>query len=244
MQPSADPPAPFPRTRQVADWLRDYIVLHKLRAGAPLPGEAEMSRNLGISRPSVREAAAALGAIGLISVGNGRRPCVGTLGQGLGGGVLRGVLEAALMTDQADLRQVMELRRGLETEMAALAALRHDAAQLQSLHTALAAMAAVLTDRARYALADLDFHILLGQATGNPLYALLVRDTQQALLSSLALSLRAVAPPAELARVQRLHRAILDAVAARDPTAARRAMTDHFNDADRALERLGKKGEH
>ncbi len=242
MELSADQSARFPRTRQVAEWLRDYILVHKLRAGATLPGEAEMSRSLGISRPSVREASAALGAIGLISVGNGRRPCVGTLGQGLGGGVLRGVLEAALMTDQADLGQVMELRRGLETEMAGLAALRHTAAQRDALRTALAAMASVLADRARYALADLEFHILLGQATANPLYALLVRDTQQALLSNLAISLRATAGAAELARVQRLHQTILDTVAARDAAAARQAMTEHFDDADRALKRLGEKG--
>ena len=246
------PPSGSPRTQQVADYLRRYITSHQLGAGARLPGEAEISRELGISRPSVREASAALSAIGLISVGNGRRPCVGTLNtghgeaggegpgrQGLGGGVLRGVLEAALMTDQADLRQVMELRRGLEVEMAALAAGRRTAEQLHRLEDALQAMAATVQDRARYAQADLPFHILLGQATGNPLYTLLVADTQQALLSSLAIALRSGAGPAELDRVQHLHQAILDAVAARDPAAARRAMTEHFDDAGRALHRLG-----
>ncbi len=245
-----------PRTRQVADYLRDYIASRHLGAGARLPGEAAISRELGISRPSVREAAAALSAIGLISVGNGRRPCVGTLSAGrgdgregeqssdglsrlgLGGGVLRGVLEAALMTDQADLRQVMELRRGLEVEMAALAARRRSPDQLARLAATLHAMAAGLQDRARYAEADLRFHILLGQATGNPLYPLLVADTQAAVLSSLAIALRSSADQAELDRVQHLHRAILDAVAASDPAAARRAMTEHFDDVDRALHRL------
>ena len=241
------PPA-SPRTQQVADYLRDYITSRHLRAGARLPGEAEISRELGISRPSVREASAALSAIGLISVGNGRRPCVGTLNagrsdagkdrQGLGGGVLRGVLEAALMTDQADLRQVMELRRGLEIEMAALAARRRSPDQLDQLAATLQAMAATLQDRARYAEADLHFHILLGQATGNPLYTLLVTETQQAVLSSLAIALRRSAGPAELDRVQHLHRAVLDAVIAGDPAAARRAMAKHFDDADRALHRL------
>jgi len=233
------PPA-GPRTRQVADYLRDYITTRHLGAGARLPGEAEISRELGISRPSVREASAALSAIGLISVGNGRRPCVGRLnvGHGLGDGVLRGVLEAALMTDQADLRQVMELRRGLEVEMAALAARRRSPEHLAELGATLRTMAATLQDRARYAEADLRFHILLGEASGNPLYTLLVTDTQQALLSGLALALRSKAGPAELDRVQHLHQAILDAVADGDPKAARRAMTTHFDDADRALHRL------
>lgn len=244
-------PAASPRTQQVADYLRGYISSHHLRAGARLPGEAEISRELGISRPSVREASAALSAIGLISVGNGRRPCVGTLNatrsdaaytsQGLGGGVLRGVLEAALMTDQADLRQVMELRRGLEVEMAALAAQRRNEEHLVRLDAVLHAMAAALQDRARYAEADLRFHILLGQATGNPLYTLLVADTQRALLSGLAIALRSGVESAELDRVQDLHRAILDAVIAGDPAAARCAMTEHFNDADRALRRLDQK---
>ncbi len=228
------------RTQQVAEYLRHYITSHHLGAGARLPGEAEISRELGISRPSVREASAALGALGLISVGNGRRPCVGTLntGQGLGGGVLRGVLEAALMTDQADLRQVMELRRGLEVEMAALAAARRTTAQLDQLRTVLETMAATMQDRARYAEADLHFHILLGQASGNPLYTLLVADTQQTLLSGLAIALRGGADLAELERVQRLHQSILDAVVAGDAAGARRAMTKHFEDAERALHRL------
>ncbi len=236
-----------PRVQRVADYLRDYIASHGLRAGARLPGEVEISRELGISRPSVREASAALSAIGLISVGNGRRPCVGTLGSsgneddgpGLGGGVLRGVLEAALMTDQADLRQVMELRRGLEVEMAGLAAERRTPHQLGRLHAVLGAMASVLADRPRYAEADLRFHSLLSEATGNPLYTLLVADTQQALLSGLAIALRTGARRAELDRVQQLHAAILDAVEAGDMAAARRAMTEHFDDADRALHRLG-----
>ena len=243
-----------PRTQQVADYLRDYITSRRLRAGARLPGEVEISRELGISRPSVREASAALSAIGLISVGNGRRPCVGTLNaarsdarkdsqgsEGLGGGVLRGVLEAALMTDQANLRHVMELRRGLEVEMAVLAARRRSAEQLAQLSDTLLAMAAVLPDRARYAEADLRFHMMLGQATGNPLYTLLVADMQQTVVSSLALSLRSGADPAERSRVQRLHSAILDAVIASDPAAARQAMTEHFDDVDRALHRLNRK---
>lgn len=244
------PPA-SPRTQQVADYLRRYISTRHLGAGARLPGEAEISRELGISRPSVREASAVLSAIGLISVGAGRRPCVGTLnagrggtrgerqGKGLGGGVLRAVLEAALMTDQADFGQVMELRRGLEVEMAALAAQRRTPEQLDGLDAALKAMAAALQDRVRYAEADLRFHILLGEATGNPLYTLFIADTQQALLSSLAIALRSNAGPAELDRVQHLHRVILDAVTAGDAAAARRAMTEHFDDVGRAMHRLG-----
>ena len=235
-------PPPNPRTQQVSDYFRKYITSRHLGAGARLPGEAEISRELGISRPSVREASAALSAIGLISVGNGRRPCVGTLNvdHGLGDGVLRGVLEAALMTDQADLRQVMELRRGLEVEMAALAARRRSPEQLSQLNVALQAMAAAVPDRARYADADLRFHILLGQATGNPLYPLVVADTQQAVLSSLALALRRGATSAELDRVQHLHSTILDAVAAGDPVAARHAMSQHFDDVDWALDRLNR----
>ena len=241
MSPPEQPP-PSPRTQQVANYLREYITSRHLGAGARLPGEAEISRKLGISRPSVREASAALSAIGLISVGNGRRPCVGTLNvsHGLGDGVLRGVLEAALMTEQADLRHVMELRRGLEVEMAALAAQRRSERQLLQLRAIVKAMAAAVSDRVRYAEADLRFHILLGQATGNPLYPLLVADTQQAVLSSLALALRHNATRVELDRVQDLHINIFDAVKAGDSAAARQAMTQHFDDVDWALDRLSR----
>lgn len=227
-----------PRNRRVADYLRAYIRGRGLGAGARLPGEAEMSRTLGISRPSVREASAALSAIGLIEVAPGRRPRVGTLGARLGDGVLRDVLEAALVTEQADLLQVMELRRGFEVEMAGLAAARRAPNVLDALDATLAAMAAVLPDREAYAARDLEFHVLLARATGNPLYALVVADTQQAILSNLALDLRRKAGPAELARVQALHAAIVAAVARRDVAGARRAMRRHFDDVGRALARL------
>jgi GntR family transcriptional regulator, transcriptional repressor for pyruvate dehydrogenase complex len=226
-----------PRTRQVAEYLRAYIRGRGLGAGARLPGEAEMSRTLGISRPSVREASAALSAIGLIEVAPGRRPRVGTLGARLGDGALRDVLDAALVTEQADLHQVMELRRGLEIEMAGLAAARRTPEALAALGATLEAMARVLGDREAYAGHDLQFHVLLGRATGNPLYALVVADTQQAILSNLALDLRRKAGPAELARVQALHAAILEAVARRDVAGARRAMRRHFDDVGRALAR-------
>jgi len=86
--------------------------------------------------------------------------------------------------------------------------------------------------------AAIRFHILIGQATGNPLYPLLVADTQQAVLPSLALALRRSAAPAELDRVQLLYSTILDAIAAGDPGAARDAMTQNFDDVDWALDRL------
>lgn len=225
--------------RRVADYLRAYIKERGLRAGAGLPGEVEMGRTLRISRPGVREAAAALSALGVIDVAPGRRPRVGTLG----GGVLRRVLDAALVTEQADLGQVMELRRGFEVEMAGLAAARHAPGHIADLRATVAAMAEALAGREAYAALDLRFHILLGQATGNPLYPPFVADTQQAILSNLALALRRDAGPGELARVQRLHEAILDAVARRDVAGSRRAMRRHFDDVDRALRRRPRRGD-
>lgn len=236
--PAGDP-API---RRVAEYLRGYIVERGLSAGAGLPGEVEMGRTLGLSRPSVREASAALSALGVIDVAPGRRPRVGTLGESLGGGALRDILDTALITEQADLRQVMELRRGFEVEMCGLAAARHTAGQIEALRAVLQAMARVLAEREAYAALDLEFHILLGQATGNPLYALLVAEVQQAILSNLALALRRDAGPDELARVQDLHETILDCVARRDVAASRRAMRRHFDDVDRALRRRPKKG--
>lgn len=226
-----------PRTQQVADYLRGYIRERRLSAGAWLPGEVEMSRTLGVSRPSVREASAALAAVGLIDVAPGRRPRVGTFGERLGGGVLRDVLDTALITAQADLVQVMEVRRGLEVEMAGLAAARRSSDHVAVLRATLVAMEEVLIDRQAYAEQDLQFHIALGRASANPLYPPLIADAQQAILSNLALSLRRDAGPAELAHVQGLHEAIVDAVAAQDVSGARRAMRRHFDSIGRALAR-------
>ncbi len=234
VDPAASEPPPLDtRTTAVAAYWRAYIAERRLGPGDVLPGEAEVGRALGISRPSVREASSRLAALGLITVSTGRRPRVGTLK----GGVVRHVLQGAVSTGQANVLDLLGLRRGLEIEMAGLAASHGGAGVLPALRETLRAMAAVLQQREAYSALDLQFHSLLAKATGNPLFELFIQDIHLAMLDSISVGLRSRAGPAELARVQAVHAMILDAVAAGDTGAARAAMTTHFDEAAEAVRR-------
>jgi DNA-binding FadR family transcriptional regulator len=239
--PTAPGPLPLDtRTTAVAAFFRAYIADRRLGPGDVLPAETEVARALGISRPSVREASSRLAALGLISVSMGRRPRVGTLR----GGVVRDILQGAVTTGQADVLDLLGLRRGLEIEMAGLAAAQGGAQALPVLRETLTAMAAALRQRETYSALDLRFHSLLATATGNPLFALFIQDMHLAMLDSIAIGLRSRAGEAELARVQAVHAMILDAVAARDVAAARAAMTTHFDEAADAVRRQMTPNDH
>jgi DNA-binding FadR family transcriptional regulator len=74
-KPAARPAAEslkVPKTAElIADWVRDYVRQNKLRAGDPLPSEAELRARFGASRPTVREAMRILEAKHLVRIARG-----------------------------------------------------------------------------------------------------------------------------------------------------------------------------
>jgi DNA-binding FadR family transcriptional regulator len=218
---------------QVVTYLRDLIVKDSLRPGDKLPGEGEISRTLGISRPVVREATRTLAAIGLVEIAAGRAPRVGSMQ----GGVMQHVFENALITGQAEALQILEVRRGLEIAMAAAAAKSRDAAVAETLAALGQAMGRALHDLDAYVTLDIAFHRALAEATGNPFYVMLADACRSALEASMAAGMRHRFGQEELNRVQALHLEIIAAIAEGDEAAAADAMARHFDDALAALYR-------
>jgi DNA-binding FadR family transcriptional regulator len=218
---------------QVVDYVRDHIAAQRLKPGDRLPGEATIARALGVSRPVVREASRTLMALGLIEIAPGRAPRVGRMR----GRVLRHFLEHALITGQAKAHHVLEVRRGLEISMAALAATRRDQRMVAELEALATAMAEKLRAPEEYVALDLEFHRALAAATANPFYVQFIDACRAAFETSMETGLRTRFSAAELDRVQALHMEILDAVRSGDADAAAQAMTRHFDDALAAARR-------
>ncbi len=201
-----------------------------LAAGDKLPTEAAIMGEFDVSRTVVREAISKLQASGLVETRHG----IGTFVLGLGeGGAFR--ISADQMATLHDVVSVLELRIGLETEAAALAAQRRTDAQLAQMREALAAFAAA-ADAGRDAVAaDFQFHLEIARATGNPHFEQLMStlgapSIPRARLPSLAAA-GADDPVAQrdyLRRVNAEHESILDAIAAGDGEAARAAMRTHL----------------
>lgn len=220
-------------TAKVVAYVRDYIARHQLKPGDRLPGEAEISKALGVSRPVVREAARTLHALGTIETAPGRAPRVSSLGSH----ALRRVFEQAIATGEAYPPQVLEVRRGLEIAMAAQAATRRSQACCDKLSTLSEAMRSSLRDPQAFVAYDLAFHRTLAEATGNPFYVVLIEACRAAFAASMDAGLRRRFGRAGLERVHRVHAEIVAAVQSRDAAGAADAMTRHFDEALAALYR-------
>lgn len=201
-------------SQQVADQLRRRIAGGEFPVGSLLPTEMELTQELGVSRNSVREGLRALVHAGLLDA----RPGYGTIVIAVSD--LAPTLARRLQQDRAT--DVAEVRLLLEREGARLAASRATERQIEALTAALAARAAA-TDGPGYAAADIAFHRLLLDASGNALLAELYRGTggnEQALFHLNSPDLDFAAASAELRAADAEHAAIVEAIVARDPAAA------------------------
>lgn len=204
----------------VADKLQRAISAGKYRPGDRLPSENQLCAQLGVSRVSVRAALARLQSLGLVESrqGEGTFVC-----RASGAAPLRQMVPFAALT-KLDRVNVMEFRRIVEVESAALAADRADAAMVRSMFSACEAMASAETT-ADIAAWDMEFHRLVAEATRNEIIIKVfdvLRPTYQALLEGNVRQLGALGAAA--------HRRITEAIELRRPDKARQAMLGHLND--------------
>ncbi len=191
--------------------------------GERLPPADTLARRFGVSRTVVREALARLHADGLVETRQGS----GAFVAGLAGRPLR--LDAATMDAPERVLDILELRMGVETEAAALAATRATPAQKAAIEATVEALAAVAGTGADGVEEDLRFHQAIAEATGNPLFMLFVTFLGEHYRASIhALRLDGAAREALLQRVAREHGVVADAIRHGDAEEARWAIRRHL----------------
>lgn len=214
----------------VLNRLTEHIVNGDFGADGSLPSQGELALSLGVSRTVIREAMRGLCAQGLVEVSQGCAPRVKPPDSQPAVASLR----LLLRRNKATLLHLAEVRQSVEGEIAALAAERANAEHLRQLDRAVQdlAAAAQLDDRIE---ADVRFHRILAEATGNPVFVLLLETLADFLRESRQRTL--AYSGVEQALVG--HRAILEAVRSCDPAKAREAMQNHLRLAARDLQSLG-----
>jgi len=214
--------------RQIADQIRTLIRSGEFVPGARLPPERDLARELGVSRPSVREALIALEVEGLVEVRIGSGIYVRKLPNG----------DAREADALAGPFELLRARYVIESECAALAAKSAKRSQLRSLEATLDEMHAEL-DAGRSPLpADRQFHLSIAEATGNGALVHVTRLLWDERSGELYKKLEDHYDSPRLWRAAiGEHRAILNAVVDRDADAARAAMQRHL---DQAYKRFSK----
>ncbi|MDR3473920.1 MAG: FadR/GntR family transcriptional regulator [Devosia sp.] len=187
--------------------------------GSILPNEPELVAKFGISRTVVREAMKCLAGKGLVEI----RTRVGTRVRRRSDwhhtdtDVMVWYYESGPSTEL--MRSIKDLRLVLEPEATARAASRGTTEEIERIATAYEAMVRSLGDHNANADADLEFHTAIFAATHNMIYAQLIDLIAVAIYAN-----RTASIPAEVVEGQRrglpFHKAVLDAIVARDPIAA------------------------
>jgi DNA-binding FadR family transcriptional regulator len=230
VSPSQDAPAfgdsftPGTLGERVANKLLQKIRGDRLAPGTRLPSEHSMALHFGVSRTVVREAIALLKADGLLTTrkGSGAFICDG------------GVPHAATgdpLTEQSvqSLLNLTEVRRGLESETAALAAVRRTPAQLADIEHALRRIEEAVAAGVDGVEEDVQFHLRIAEATGNPYWVKFVEMFAQQIRLAIKVTRANEARRMDFAnQVRDEHEKIVSAIAAGEPELARIAAGDHM----------------
>ena len=223
--------APLAATATMSDRVTQAL-LDLIRSGAypaktRLPSETDMAQQFGVSRTVIREAVSRLKSEGLVESRQGSGVFVR---EASGDTPYR--IDPNVVDSIQSVLQLAELRRGLEAEMAAVAAERCTAAQIADIRARLKAIDKAVAAGGDGVEEDMEFHRSIARATNNPYFASLWDFLGQFLKGAITVSRSWEARREETRReVTEEHRALFEAIAARDAEAARMAARQHMEKA-------------
>ena len=217
---------------EAAEQIADKVRAGELRSGDKLPPERDLAVTMEISRPTLREAVKVLVEAAVLEV---RR--------GPGGGmfVASDVVPTELIRRRSELRraeveQVLEARRIVEPGVARLAAARATEEDFAALERSIEAMRAIVDrgyrpdDEDRFLQLDVQFHLAMARAAGNPTVETLMRTLfrQLEIARDMAMHLPTV-PEWTIA----IHERTLEALRGADPDDVDAVMDEHLGQLER-----------
>lgn len=206
---------------ELQERLKEYILANKLQAGDPLPTEAQLADQLGVSRAAVREGLRSLEALGLIYSRRGE----GRYVRGFNLDPILENLHYSLLFDTEDVREMIEVRERLETGFIGDAIIAMDSATLEELRALVSEMRQRALASEYFLDKDLEFHATLYRSVNNHVLSKLL-DVFYAIYRNLRdRSLLVTRDP--LVEVDN-HEEILRAIEARNVEAAQQLVHDHF----------------
>jgi DNA-binding FadR family transcriptional regulator len=199
----------------------------RLPVGEKLPSEQALMAEFQVSRTVVREAISKLQASHQVVTRHG----IGTFVAAAGAEDHAFRIAPEQFATLRDVIALLELRAGVESEAASLAALRRTEENLAAMRRALETLASGLAQGEDVVNADFQFHLEIARATQNPHFAHLMSALGSSVIPRGRLEAQAPPDPQRLEylhRVQHEHESIFDAIATGDGEAARAAMRTHL----------------
>jgi len=222
-----------PAYKLVAEAIERQILAGTIRPGEPIGTEAELVKQFGVNRSTVREGIRLLEHDGLIRRESNRRLSVGLPHYDR----LATRSTRALILGEATFRELYEAAMALQMATIEGAAERATPEMIAAMERNVEQTAKVLQHPAAVAELDTEFHALIGKASGNRVLQLAREPSDLLIYPTTELVLRQVKEGP--ARLLEAHRKMLDAIGRRDKEAARLWARRHINDWRKGFERAG-----
>jgi len=220
-------------SHQVAEALSAEISTGRMAPGDKLPSEAVLVEQFAVSRSVVREAISRLKSLGLVDSRQGS-------GVFVKAGFSPLNFDARFAESKQAVVQMVEVRRALEAEVAALAAQRRTAADVKRIRQAIAALDKAVREGGDGVEEDVKYHRAIADAAKNPFLISTLDYLQQFLRGATRVTRANEARHGDfMDQVRAEHEAIVSAIEAGDPAKARQAAARHMDNAIRRIERAG-----
>ncbi len=210
----------------VQEQIKAFIAQSGLRGGDPIPTEKSLEEKLGISRTSIREALRSLEALGILETRHG----VGRFLRDFNYDAILASLSYNIAVNVKNFREIIEVRIALETSFLETVTPTMSDAVIAELNE----IVDLLEQQVRDGAADedliqthTDFHLTLYKDADNELLLHLIR-----IFATIQRTLTMFDQyhTSDIKEFIRLHRQLVDALVARDPTLARTRLLEHFTD--------------
>jgi GntR family transcriptional repressor for pyruvate dehydrogenase complex len=206
---------------QAIETIKEMIVRGDVRAGQRLPPERELAAQLGVSRPSLREAIRALIALNILDSRHGD----GTFVSSLEPDLLIKPIDFVLQVNDGGMAALFEARRELEAGIAALAAERATDLELAELEDLVTQGRTKVNDPDAFIDYDVEFHDRVRRFARSPVLASMLGSVS---LLSLESRRRTAQVGAVRSRAASDHALMVKKLKARDSEGARQAMLSHL----------------
>ncbi|HEY3424019.1 MAG TPA: FadR/GntR family transcriptional regulator [Negativicutes bacterium] len=217
---------------EIIEQIKKLIIDGKLQPGDKLLSERELSDKLNVSRASVREAFSALEIMGVISI----RPGEGSFVRQISYEGMMEPLSFLMHVEIEDIMQLLEVRKILEVETAALAASRATPKNVDAIHMALKQMAEEVDAGEIGEMGDAAFHFAVASAANNPVLISLMGTISDLMTKTFRSSRQ------KLFLIESMpqmlyddHYGIYEAIAKQKPKLARQRMQEHLTMIEEAM---------
>jgi DNA-binding FadR family transcriptional regulator len=207
-------------SHQVYDHILDNILNGIWPPGSKLPSEHELCLLLGVSRVPIREALKRLNAMGIAQTRQGEGSYVMMLTPGM----FMNSLLPMLVLNRKSMMDILEYRRIVEPENAALAARHADETDIGNIASTIEEINRVGKPALEFAIADMKFHLDIARATKNSVLFNVSNVIRDVMVSYY----RKINELMGVDRALRYHQLIFEAIRDRDEEAARRWMQEHI----------------